>query len=584
MTVTSDVRVLQIPTMEIFASPDNARRTINPDQLRELSLTINQVGIQVPLLVRPSEAGLPEENYEIVCGHRRHAAAQQLDLATVPCIVREMSDEEAEEIALIDNLQRVDLPPFEEAQAFGALLDRQGSIEAVATVAGKSASYVGRRLSLLNAITPVQEALKSGLIEIGHALELARLDSLGQQRFLGTLRIGYCAPNPYTDEEEEEDGEDLEEEAPEPAWRRTFVSVADLRREIAHSALRTLDAAPFPLGSAELGDVACVACPKRTGNVALLFDELSANTCTDRGCFDRKIDNFIAMTLEQARESKSKLLKLSNDYTREKDAVQRWDVEILKDGACASAENAIWINGPHPGELAQICRDRYCKTHAARGAGRIVGGQSKAPVKAKADRSKLLARVKVEKAYRLQLFKELMLKPLDPKPTDAMVQELVVFAVGRFDSAKHDVIAEILGWPKAIFGWQQKEKVALARLAELSQADALRVALVGLQASQLTVHEYDVDRKNNSGTTPEIGLERIAKLIGVDAAAIRERVDPASVKVAKAPAKKAAKKTTAKPTPARKLAPEVKKRIVAATKKRRDAKAGKAAAGKGKTP
>jgi hypothetical protein len=257
---------------------------------------------------------------------------------------------------------------------------------------------------------------------------------------------------------------------------------------------------------------------------------------------------YVARRLADAKANKTPMHRVTTNWGgKGSDLHYAYDgLRKVTNKPCNGTVDAIYIDGNDIGKVIAICLDGGCKTHGGGGSSRRSSQSSSSEPKAKEQRKALLAKVKIEKDYRLLLFRELMAKRIDATPTDAMVQALVVFAMGRFDSTKHDTIAEILGWPKEYFGWQHKEKGALARLSEMSQAEALRVALVGLEANELTVHEHDVDCKTNSGKKPEIGLERVARLIGVDAAAIRERVDPSAKKPAKTPAKKPAAKPPAK--------------------------------------
>jgi ParB family chromosome partitioning protein len=138
-----------IPLDLLDENPLNPRRSMDEAALNELAQSIKNSGITQPLLVRVQHIdGLIEERYEIVCGHRRAAAAYRLELLEVPCNVREMNDQEAAEIALVDNLQRVDVAALDEAEAFGALLALHGTVEAVAKRVGKEVGHVAKRLKL----------------------------------------------------------------------------------------------------------------------------------------------------------------------------------------------------------------------------------------------------------------------------------------------------------------------------------------------------------------------------------------------------------------------------------------------------
>ncbi len=183
-TAKSDAKVREISVEQLVLSPEETRKTIDQAALAELASSIRLNGVIEALLVR---LGGDETHFEIVAGQRRWLASKIAGKKTCPCIVREMSDDEARELRVVSNLQREDLPAMEEAVAFRELLRVPGStIESVAAKLGKAASYIGRRLKLLDAIEPVREALKAAAIDVGHALELARLMPAQQTRAAST--------------------------------------------------------------------------------------------------------------------------------------------------------------------------------------------------------------------------------------------------------------------------------------------------------------------------------------------------------------------------------------------------------------
>lgn len=581
-------RVEEILLWQLRISPEEARKTFDQAALDELAKSIVQDGVIEPLLVRPLE--VPEgwndgPLFEIVAGQRRFLASKIAGKPTCPCIVREMSDEEAAERRIVSNLQREDLPPVEQALAFRALLNMPGAtVETVAAKLAKSPSYVSRRLALLNAIEPVREALKAGAIEVGHAMELARLDTKQQIRHLSKLNCGYVASAAETnqfasdcdDEEDEDAGEDDfdEDEDDDPLedpqgtgeklsqWSPTFASVADLRRDIARTTLRILADAPFPLDD-ELPPMACTECPKRSGNATLLFDDCAQDTCTDRECFDSKVKVWVKHELDQADKNKPKLLMLRDGYSSSKDVISEWNVVVVNDKKpvvpCESQEEAIWINGDKAGHRTMICRDSKCKVHQSP---QIRHPEPKPdPVKAKADRKKLLEKLNAEKKYRAALFQALAVAPINPLYASDLNLEVCLYAIGRANSQHAEKVAEALGWPAKIFDWQG-DKDLKEKMKVLAPVERLRVALLAGHSGELAVAEHMIDSK------PE-DFERLAKLLNVDAKKIRAGVDgkpepapakkqtPQPVKVglkkaAKVPAKKAAVK---KPAP-KKAAPK----------------------------
>lgn len=138
----------------LVANPANPRGPVTPESVQELADNIRQHGILQRLLVTPN--GSPN-TYTIVIGHRRHMAARIAGLSEVPCTVREMTEQEQQEIMLIENLQREDLSPIQEARAYQVLLGSGGSINDLARRISKSWSHVRSRMELLGLPERVQE-------------------------------------------------------------------------------------------------------------------------------------------------------------------------------------------------------------------------------------------------------------------------------------------------------------------------------------------------------------------------------------------------------------------------------------------
>lgn len=149
---------------DLKVSKFQPRTNFDPEAIAELAKSIADKGVLQPLLVRKN-AG----SYEIVAGERRFRAAKQAGLLEVPVIIRELSDQETLEIAIIENLQRENLNAVEEAEAFKQLLDFGLSQEEVAKSVGKSRSAVANTLRLLNLPTKAKDALVKGMISAGHA-------------------------------------------------------------------------------------------------------------------------------------------------------------------------------------------------------------------------------------------------------------------------------------------------------------------------------------------------------------------------------------------------------------------------------
>ena len=159
---------------EIVPNKEQPRKTFDEGSLAELSESIKQHGVLQPLLVRP----LPEGGYQLVAGERRWRACRMAGLREVPVVIKELTDTETMEIAIIENLQREDLNPIEEAEGLQALIDKCGfTQEEVATSVGKSRPAIANSLRLLRLPPEVREMTKNGEISAGHARALLAFDN-----------------------------------------------------------------------------------------------------------------------------------------------------------------------------------------------------------------------------------------------------------------------------------------------------------------------------------------------------------------------------------------------------------------------
>ncbi len=170
---------LVVPIEQVQPNPDQPRRTFAEDALQELATSIAEKGIIQPLIVRAVSG--KSDVYEIVAGERRWRAAQIAKLHDVPVVVRDYNDTEVLEIAIIENIQRADLNPVDEAAGYKQLMDRFGHTQdQMATALGKSRSHIANVLRLLNLPEEVQNYLVSGQLSAGHARALVGHDQAVQ--------------------------------------------------------------------------------------------------------------------------------------------------------------------------------------------------------------------------------------------------------------------------------------------------------------------------------------------------------------------------------------------------------------------
>ncbi|MCB1516237.1 MAG: ParB/RepB/Spo0J family partition protein [Hyphomicrobiaceae bacterium] len=163
--------IKKLPVEFVLANQRNPRRAFDPELLEELANSIREKGIMQPLLVRPSKQD--PNLFELIAGERRWRAAQKAGLHEVPVIIREVDDREALELAIIENVQRADLNPVDEAQGYGELIDQFGYTQNdLAQVIGKSRSHVANTLRLLKLPEDVRALLADGSLTAGHARAL----------------------------------------------------------------------------------------------------------------------------------------------------------------------------------------------------------------------------------------------------------------------------------------------------------------------------------------------------------------------------------------------------------------------------
>lgn len=169
-----DSDILEIPVDEIRSNPHQPREYFDEESLRELSESIKEHGLIEPIIVKKSIKG-----YDLVAGERRTKAARLAGLTKIPAIIRDFTDQQMMEIALIENIQREDLSPIEEATAYKNYIDATGlTQEEVANKFGKSRSYITNLLGLLSLPKYVQKEVMNGTISMSHARVLSKIDDV----------------------------------------------------------------------------------------------------------------------------------------------------------------------------------------------------------------------------------------------------------------------------------------------------------------------------------------------------------------------------------------------------------------------
>jgi ParB/RepB/Spo0J family partition protein len=601
MTAAAEVsaQVQMIALNRLDENPLNPRKSFDKDAMEGLEQSIHAIGITQPLLVRPGQS---DERFEIVAGHRRLRAAQLVGLIAAPCIVRELTDAEAADIALIDNLQREDVGALEEAEAFAALLERHGSIDAVAARVGKDLGYVAKRLKLQSLSLAACDAVNERLITVDHALLLARLGADEQDAALKwtldtsagvKISVGEVIKTRLT-RRKNEDGDTWRKWEPESAMR--------LKEHIEQSTGRKLSRAPWDLDDAELlpDAGACSSCQSNTkANMALFADlAIEEATCADGACFEAKRAEYVlcrirevgsipptlaaknavkvghpqvVRTLELSwKESSSKPAICFNDMDAPGMMAQtanpakvlrhgQW-VEAKK-GSCPNVRTGItvdWSDDANrgymggceklrkPGEALLVCAAVGCKAHPKAYEQKTSTGTGKRDeAAAKAAEEKRKAEAIAESKLRLAVASK-ALEGITALPIEA-VRVVAQRALPAYRGNHAAFNALIPGIMKIL-------QTAPADSAEFARA----VAAASIEANYLTANDWQPATFCRKEFLAEI------KRLGYDGAAAWKQ--PKKAKPKKAAAKPAAKKAAS--SKGRKLSPEAKKRIVSATKKR----------------
>ncbi len=173
-------KIVYLKLDQIRANPFQPRKDFGTESLQELMQSVKEKGIIQPILVRRKG-----DNYELIAGERRLRAATLLNLSEVPAIVRDVEDEDSLELALIENIQRQDLNPIEQARAYQYLIDKfHLTQERISEILGKARVTITNTLRLLNLPQEIQEELRAGRISFAHGRALLEIEDANQQRRL----------------------------------------------------------------------------------------------------------------------------------------------------------------------------------------------------------------------------------------------------------------------------------------------------------------------------------------------------------------------------------------------------------------
>lgn len=295
-----------VPLECIRRSPTNPRQTFDQEKLKELADSIRSVGILQPLLVRPMGGTKHQPHYELIAGERRMRAAEIAGMEMVPCIVQDLSDRETRIRQIIENAQREDVKPLEEAAAYAQLVGLGSSYNEIAEKVGKSVGQVRTILSLERCPPKLAEALDNGTVARSTAELVCRIPNAQNRDRVALLVVG--------------------------DQTRLPMNFKQTKEYIERECQCELKGASFDRKSKTLYPQAgsCDACPKRAGNLAKVdptFADSRPDICTDTTCFIEKSKRAMDTLLGEAQKKGIKTFNhtQSAEYVWDERIARQWE-------------------------------------------------------------------------------------------------------------------------------------------------------------------------------------------------------------------------------------------------------------------
>lgn len=359
-----------VPISQFDPSPTNPRKRFPDESIAELAGSIREQGVIEPLIVRQTGPiewdGDSKYNsrFEIVCGERRYRASVIAGLEKLPCIVRDLTDDQVLDIQIHENLHREDVHPMDEAYGYKFLQDKLNcTVAELSLRVGKSEGYILNRLKLNSLIDEAQKDIEDGHLPLVYALEVAKYSPDAQNLIYPRLyRTQWSGSKQIPDKSKPQPFRELVE------WIETNI-------------LWRLAKAPFSIKAADLraDGLACINCPDRTGANATLFGEENIgkkDACLNPTCFRAKANAFVLLTRQKMADDGGVKLKQipfvrSDRYSSDikDDFLNYHQFEIVKpkEKACGHSQKAISIADDTFGKIVDICpKSSNCKTHHSR--------------------------------------------------------------------------------------------------------------------------------------------------------------------------------------------------------------------------
>lgn len=512
---STELDIRQIPIGELKPSPTNPRRVRDAKADDELAANVKQFGVLQPILVRPLAKG----GFEVIAGERRFRAAKAAGLDAVPSrVMAGLSDEQVLELQIVENLQRKDIHPLDEADGFAQLHERY-DVAQIAAKLGKSAAYVYQRISLTKVAPAVRKHLETGTLGVGHGILLARLTPQDQAAALTSLSWAM------------KEGREL--------------SIGQLREWIARNVNRDLATAPWAKDDAELVAAAgpCSKCPKRSGATPELFENLpKKDTCFDPACFAKKLAAQIARTKKDLEAKGEKVVKVSEVWSAPEGAIRQGGWKKAGKGD-KDAVKAIVVDGKDVGKVvsAVVLKSAQPKS---------TYDPKKAAEEQKKREAKFAAKKKQEQlgAKRVEaLVAATMAKA--PASIDVTEWRTIVVAMWSDIDAEHlEPIVRRLRWKAPKNRWQIQNRDFIEK--QIAKADAKTCVSIVRELGLLSACADEFGGINvEDALDPKAPLVVTAKRYGVDVEAVLKPFEekPKEPKPAKGKAKPAAKPPAKKP-------------------------------------
>lgn len=287
LAMTTD-RLEQLPITAIFESADNPRKTYCEVALRELADTIEQVGIQQPIKVRvlPLMGDDSHFTYEIIFGHRRYRAAKLAGLEFVPALVVDMDDETAAKVRLIENIQRDDVTPIEEAESIERMMKQFGmTADQVGAQLGMKRTTVYNKLKLLDLSEVPRKACLEGVIGPELAARIARHPKSLQAKALERILVQVTDTRPGF----------------EGKTRKVAMPNAQALPILKGNFVKSLSLAKWPIDSTHLHAPACTQCDNCSDVNEFIREDIGAGNCTDIECFGKKDTSWVDFQVQDAK-------------------------------------------------------------------------------------------------------------------------------------------------------------------------------------------------------------------------------------------------------------------------------------------